>query len=172
MLIVVKEVVRELIALVAGHLGPRRHLQVAVGLALILVAGWAGVGLRSLFRPGNQHGFAYQRIRGTVLYEDGDRIPIPGLLLEFLGDRDGGGLDGAGRLGVAVVDEKTGSFDCVLRVLPAQSKRNMKVALALNSGGPAPSDMVLPIYADPKATPLEASPRSGTVTLRIKKPAS
>jgi DNA-binding NarL/FixJ family response regulator len=165
-------VVSEVLVAVTPQQGVRLPSMRAVGGVLAGVVAVLAV-VQFLSRgPSDQHGFSYLRVRGTILYEDGAPIPVKGLALLFLGEGEGKGARAASALGLAVVDEQTGAFDCVLRVLPAQAGRNVKVALGLNSGGAMPSDMVPAIYADPKSTPLEVSPQGATVTLRVKKPLS
>ena len=148
----------------------RRALSIrALGRAVAVVCAlWLVMQIR--FRgPSDRHEFSYPRVRGSVMYEDGSKIPLSGLSLKFFGE---GGASGSGDLGLATVNGDSGSFECLLRVLPAQADRSVKVAIALKSGGRAPSNVVPSIYADFKTTPLIMSPQGGSVSLRIKKPSS
>ena len=167
---VAKEIIQELASLVTGYLLKHRYLRLACVGLLALIVMRVGVAVPSLLGAGDKHGFSYPQVDGRVLYEDGDKIPLQGLSLQFLASADGGEAARAESIGSAVVDQKSGAFSCMLRLLPSQTKQVLKVTLALNSGAPPPSDLIPTIYADPKTTPLDLHPRGGTVAFRIKKP--
>ena len=172
MFIVAKEVALEIGQLVAAYLRPRRYLRLACGTALLFGAVRVVLALCSLISAVDNQGFDYPRVYGRCLYDDGGRIPIQGLALEFRSENGSESLPSSDRLGVALVDDTTGDFECVLRVLPSQANRSIKIAVLLNSGLPAPSDIIPPQYAAPHTTPLQANPKATRIALRIAKPAS
>ena len=116
--------------------------------------------------------YAYRRVSGTVLYENGEVLPADLLTLTFIPLAPPHSPRVFPRPGFAIVDPKTGAFKSVTSRKPGDGlvKGVHKVLITGVNGVPLPEN-VLPLeYADFKTTPLEIDTEAGDFNLRVKRP--
>ena len=149
-----------------GRLLTPRLLWSVVGLVAI------GIVANSLVFGRSSDPYAYRRVSGSVLYEDGKVLPVELLTLTFFPLAPPHSPRVFPRPGFAIVDPKTGAFTSVTSRKPGDGlvKGLHKVLITGVNGAPL-SGNVLPLeYADFKTTPLEIDTESGDFNIRVKRP--
>jgi len=142
--------------------------------AIVCVLGLvcAGLAIKNLFFSGDGDPYAYQRVAGTVLYDDGQVIPSDTLTLTFIPLVPPRSPSIHPRPGVAFADPKTGAFQSATSRKPGDGlvQGGHKVLITGARRLPLPKDIVPLEYADFTTTPLEVDTKSGQFNLRVKRP--
>jgi hypothetical protein len=141
---------------------------------LTRAAGWMAACLPLLLgcsEPNSGDPFTYQKVSGTLSYEDGSKIPTQEIYIRFYSEAPPVGSTYP-RAGTVVVDGKSGEFHDVTSHTPndglVQGKH--KVTITGDDNKPLPANIVPAEYADVKRTPLEVDTGQQPFVLKVRKP--
>jgi hypothetical protein len=116
--------------------------------------------------------FSYVKVSGKVTYEDGALLPADQLVLFF--HPQGGSLDPKThpKMGMAIVDPKTGEFNEVTshKLNDGLVRGKHKVTIAKGIQQPLPPNVVPAEYFDPAQTPLEVDTANLPFAIKVRKP--
>ncbi len=169
---VITEILHEIYRTVAAWLDERPRVAQGLGAAAGVIAVWLVYLVGSALMAGPApDAIAYQKVAGTVLYEDGSVIPGPSLMLELTPALDRSKTKGE-RPAAFVVDGQTGRFSGVMTYLEANKARTMPYKAVLRTAEQAalPAEIVPAAYGDFAATPARVNARDRRLEIRIRKP--
>jgi hypothetical protein len=121
---------------------------------------------------GSGEPFSYVKVSGKVAYEDGSLLPVDALVVFF--HPQCGPIDPKTnpKMGMAVVDPKTGEFRNVTshKFNDGLIRGKHKVTLGKGIQQPLPPNVAPPEYCDPAQTPLEVDTASLPFVIKVRKP--
>ncbi len=127
--------------------------------------------IAAVFLGSGDHGPAFLKVYGSVLYEDGTAIPAPSLMLSFLPCEAVGVRPSGGRTGSVRVDSASGSFASLLAYQKSATGMPMyRVCLLAGPQEPLPISLVPTEYSQSNMTPLQVDVTSSPLEIRVRRP--